>query len=220
MNKLARDKRIQIISLLTEGMSLRAVTRTTGVSINTVTKLLVDAGQACDEFQGAALRNLKCRRVQVDEIWAFCYAKQKNVPEEHRGEYGYGDVWTWTAICADTKLVPSWLVGERTADDAYAFMLDPLSGVSERIQLSADGYRLYVRAVDATFGSDVDFAQIHKVYGNAPAGSREERRYSPAICTGADKKVLSGAPDMAKVSTSYVERQNLTIRMGSAASPA
>src|ERR1700694_5894034 len=157
MNRLDNAKRVQVIAALVEGNSIRATVRMTGIAKNTIVKLLADLGAACDGYQHATLRNLPCKRLQCDEIWSFCYSKAKNVPEEHRGEFGYGDVWTWTAICADTKLVPSWLVGERTADDAYAFMLDLKSRVSERIQLSADGYRLYVRAVDATFGADVDF---------------------------------------------------------------
>jgi IS1 family transposase len=171
-------------------------------------------GSACAAYQDATLRDLRCTRFEADAIWSFCYVKAKNVPEEHRDEYGYGDVWTWTAICADSKLVPSWLVGEPTAEDAYSFMLDLRSRVSERIPWSADGYRLYVRAVDEPFGPDVDFAQILKIYGAAPATTANERRYNPAIGTGADNRVIMADPDLPNVSTSYVERRNLSTRTG------
>lgn len=210
MNKLARDKRIQIISLLVEGMSLRAITRITGVSINTVTKLLIDAGQACDEFQSLALRNLTCRRVQVDEIWAFCYAKQRNVEIAKAAPEGAGDVWTWTAIDADTKLIMSWLVGDRSGDTAKVFISDLASRLLTRVQLTSDGHKSYLQAVDQAFGGDIDYAMLVKHYGEAaePAG-----RYSPGICTGIDKEAISGDPDPDHVSTSYAERSNLTIRM-------
>jgi IS1 family transposase len=185
----------------------------TGAAKNTVTKLLVDLGAACSEYQDEALRDLPCTNVQADEIWAYCYAKQKNVPEEHRGTFGYGDVWTWTAICADTKLVPSWLVGERTIDDAYVFMQDLKSRLSERVQLTTDGYTPYWTAVGLTFGRDIDFAQLQKLYGPDPnvAGTT---RYSPAVCTGTKTRIMRGNPDPEKINTSYVERQNLTMRMG------
>jgi IS1 family transposase len=146
-------------------------------------------------------------------IWAFCYAKQRNVPDQHRGTFGYGDVWTWTAICADTKLVPSWLVGERTMDDAWTFMQDLKGRLASRVQLTTDGHRSYLKAVQHTFGDDVDFAMLHKIYG-APEGGQQERRYSPPVCTGTDVRVISGDPHPAQISTSYVERQNLTMRMG------
>ncbi|WP_066917041.1 transposase [Mycobacterium interjectum] len=213
VNRLSTDQRAQIVSCLCEGMSIRATVRLTGAAKNTVTKLLVELGAACAEYQSAALFDLPCTNIQCDEIWAFCYAKQKNVPEEHRGEYGYGDVWTWTAICADTKLVPSWLVGERTADDAEVFIRDLASRLANRVQLTTDGLRLYVRAVETAFHGDIDYAMLHKIY-DAPAGEGNERRYSPAVCTGIEIRKVNGNPNLAKASTSYVERQNLTMRMG------
>jgi IS1 family transposase len=212
VNRLSTEQRAKIVSCLCEGMSIRATTRVTGAAKNTITKLLVDLGRACAEYQDAYLRDLPCTRIECDEIWSFCYAKQKNVPEEHRGEYGYGDVWTWTAICADTKLVPSWLVGERTGFDAEVFMRDLASRLNNRIQLTTDGNRVYVNAVESAFGSDIDYAMLHKIYASQDA--EDERRYSPAVCTGIEIKIIQGKPNLATASTSYVERQNLTMRMG------
>jgi len=213
MNRLPLERRALILGLLTEGNSMRATSRIAGVSINTVTKLLVDVGAACAEYQDRELRNLPCTNVQADESWAYCYSKQKNVPEEHQGTVGYGEVWTWTAICADTKLVPSWLVGERTIDDAYVFMQDLKSRLPNRVQLTTDGYTPYWTAVGLTFGREIDFAQLQKLYGADPnvAGTT---RYSPAVCTGTKTRIMRGNPDPAKINTSYVERQNLTMRMG------
>jgi IS1 family transposase len=212
MNRLSTEQRARIIGSLVEGNSIRATVRMTGAAKNTVTKLLVDLGAACSEYQDLTLRGLPCKTIECDEIWAYCYAKQRNVPEEHQGTFGYGDVWTWTAICADTKLVPSWLVGERTADDALVFMRDLRSRLSERVQLTTDGHRTYFTAVALAFGYyDLDYAQLVKLYGPDPS---EERRYSPAICTGTKHNILRGNPDPAKISTSYVERQSLTMRMG------
>lgn len=213
VNRLSTEKRAQIVSCLCEGMSIRATVRVTGAAKNTITKLLVELGGACAEYQAAALFDLPCTNIQCDEIWSFCYSKQKNVPDEHQGEFGYGDVWTWTAICADTKLVPSWLVGERTAEDAEVFIRDLASRLANRVQLTTDGLRLYINAVESTFHGDIDYAQLHKIY-ESPAPESNERRYSPAICTGTDIRKVNGNPDMDKVSTSYVERQNLTMRMG------
>jgi IS1 family transposase len=210
MNRLSTDKRAQIIGALVEGNSIRATVRMTGAAKNTVTKLLVDLGAACSDYQDMVLRDLPCKVVQCDEIWAYCYAKQKNVPEEHKGTFGYGDVWTWTAICADTKLVPSWLVGERTVDDAWVFMKDLRGRLAHRVQMTTDGHRPYWTAIGLTFGREIDFAQLQKLYG--PDGG--ERRYSPAALTGTKKVILRGDPDPSKISTSYVERQNLTMRMG------
>jgi IS1 family transposase len=213
MNRLSTVKRAQIIGSLMEGNSIRATVRMTGVAKNTVVKLLVDLGEACSDFQDTTLRDLPCKTVQCDEIWSFCYSKQKNVPQEHVGTFGYGDVWTWTAICADTKLVPAWLVGERTTEDAWPFMNDLQARLANRVQLTTDGYKCYLEAVDLAFGAEIDYAMLHKIYG-APTGQDNERRYSPAVCTGIDAKVIKGQPDSAKISTSYVERQNLTMRMG------
>jgi IS1 family transposase len=213
MNRLSTEKRAQIVGCLVEGNSIRGTVRITGAAKNTVTKLLVDLGAACAEYQDRTLRELPCKTIECDEIWAYCYSKQRNVPEEHRGTFGYGDVWTWTAICADTKLVPSWLVGERTVEDAWVFMEDLKGRLSNRVQLTTDGLRAYWSAVGLTFGRDIDFAQLQKLYG--PDGAiAEQRRYSPAGLTGTKKLILKGNPDPTRISTSYVERQNLTMRMG------
>jgi IS1 family transposase len=213
VNRLSTDQRARIVGCLVEGMSIRATVRVTGAAKNTVVKLLVDLGRACAEYQDAALVDLPCTRIECDEIWSFCYSKAKNVPAEHAGEFGYGDVWTWTAICADTKLVPSWLVGERNGEDAEAFVRDLASRLTRRVQLTTDGHKPYLAAVEAAFGADIDYAMLHKIYG-AATGTGDERRYSPAVCTGIDIRPVTGNPDLAKASTSYVERQNLTMRMG------
>lgn len=212
MNCLSLADRAKILSLLVEGNSMRAVTRITGNSINTVTKLLVDVGQACSEFQNTALRNLPCKRIQCDEVWSFCYAKEKNVPFEYRGLRGYGDVYTWTAIDADTKLVPSWLVGRRDAFYANKFIEDLRSRLAERVQITTDGHKSYLTAIERSFGSQVDYAMLVKLYG-APQGAEDARRYSPAECTGTITGTVAGDPDPKHVSTSFVERQNLTMRM-------
>jgi IS1 family transposase len=211
MNRLSTEKRAAIIGCLVEGNSIRATTRITGAAKNTVTKLLIDLGEACGTYQDRTLVNLPCKTIEVDEIWAYCYAKQKNVPDEHKGTFGYGDVWTWTAICADTKLVPSWLVGERTSSDGFMFLMDLKHRLSERVQITSDGHSAYPAAMNFSFGEDVDWAVLQKIYASDPQG---QRRYSPAICTGIDVSVRRGDPDLSKVSTSYVERQNLTMRMG------
>jgi IS1 family transposase len=208
MNRLTTQKRAQILGLLVEGMSLRAASRVADVSINTVTKLLVDVGTACAEFQDQALRNLPCLRVQCDEIWSFVGAKQKNVAN---GAAGYGDVWTWTALCADTKLIASWMVGSRDGDAAKTFIADLAPRLRNRVQLTTDGHRVYVEAVERAFGADVDYAMLVKVYGEGPRSP--ERKYSPSEFVCATKQKVNGNPDLAQVSTSYVERQNLTMRM-------
>lgn len=190
---------------------MRATSRMADVSINTVTKLLVDVGTACAEYQDKALRNLPCKKVQCDEIWSFCYSKAKNVPKDKRGEFGYGDVWTWTAICADTKLIAAWMIGKRDVEAAYEFMMDLKDRLAERVQLTTDGHKAYLWAVGAAFKSDIDYAQLHKIYGATAAGPG---RYSPAECCGTTTKVIRGQPDKKDISTSYVERQNLTMRMG------
>jgi IS1 family transposase len=211
MNRLSTEKRAAILGMLVEGNSLRATTRMAGCSINTVSKLLLDAGAACTAYQDQTLVKLPCRTIQCDEIWSFVYAKAKNVPQEHQGEFGYGDVWTWTAICADTKLVPAWFVGQRSAEDGFLFLMDLKGRLKYRVQLTTDGHTAYPAAINFSFGSQVDWAVLQKAYGKEPSG---ERRYSPAICTGMDISVKHGNPDPAKISTSYVERQNLTMRMG------
>jgi IS1 family transposase len=210
MNTLTAEKRIQVIAALVEGSSIRSTVRMTGVAKNTVTKLLVDMGTACAEYQDKALRNLTCKRIQCDEIWQFCYAKEKNLREELRGKFGYGDVWTWTAICEESKLIPCWLVGGRGARSAYRFMHDLASRLANRIQLTTDGHRVYADAVESAFGSEVDYAMLVKIYGH---DSQPETRYSPATCIGAQASRIIGNPDMRRVSTSHVERQNLTMRM-------
>jgi IS1 family transposase len=211
MNKLPVAKRAQILGMMVEGVSIRAISRMTNASKNTIVKLLADAGNACSEYQDRTLVNLPCKRLQADEIWSFVYAKQKNVPEEKRGQFGYGDVWTWTALCADTKLVPSWYVGTRDADAAYRFMSDLASRLANRVQLTTDGHHAYLSAVDAAFDRAIDYAMLVKQYGVAPDS---ERRYSPAICLGAERTIIRGRPDPDHINTSYVERQNLSMRMG------
>jgi hypothetical protein len=212
LNRLSAEKRAQIIGALVEGNSIRATCRMTGAAKNTVTKLLVDIGEAAAEYQDRVLRDLPCKVVEADEIWSYCYAKNKNVPEQFKGTPGYGDVWTFTAICADTKLIPTWLVGERTGDDADVFLRDLPDRMDGRIQLSTDGHTMYLSTVGPAFRQQVDYAQIMKIYAADPSDGRG--KYSPAICTGIKKKALKGDPDMERVSTSYVERQNLTVRMG------
>jgi IS1 family transposase len=210
MNRLSTEKRAQIIGCLVEGNSIRATARMTGAAKNTITKLLVDLGEACAEYQDGVFQDLPCKVVEADEIWSFCYAKQKNVPEQFKGTPGYGDVWTFTAICADTKLVFSWLVGERTADDAEVFLTDLASRMANRIQLSTDGHNMYSSTVGLAFNHRVDWAQIQKTY----ASDAGEGKYSPAVCTGVKVRVQKGDPEPGRISTSYVERQNLTMRMG------
>jgi IS1 family transposase len=210
MNKLDRHKQAQVIAALVEGNSIRATVRMTGVAKNTVVKLLADVGKACAEYQDKAFKNLTCERIQCDEIWSFCHCKEKNIPEDKRGQFGYGDVWTFTAICADTKLVPSWYIGRRDADNATVFMRHLASRLNNRVQLTTDGHKMYLEAVEDAFGKDIDFSQLVKIYGMPQDG---EKRYSPAQCLGEEKHRIKGNPDMKHVSTSYVERQNLTMRM-------
>jgi IS1 family transposase len=210
MNVLSIEQRTQIVAALVEGNSMRAISRMTGVSRNTVNKLLIDLGNACSEYQDKILRNLKCQHVQCDEIWSFVGCKQKNVTPDNQGN-GWGDVWTWVAMDADTKLIPCWYIGTRDAGSAYHFIHDLKARLATRVQLTTDGHRPYLHAVEEAFGADIDFAQLVKIYGNAPEGS--EVRYSPAQCMGARRAVISGKPDYNHVSTSMVERQNLTMRM-------
>ena len=210
MNKLNIQKRVQILSCLIEGNSIRSTARITDTSKNTVTKLLCDLGAACAKYQDERLRNLTCKRLQCDEIWSFCYAKEKNVPSDKKGQFGYGDIWTWTAIDADTKLVPAWFVGNRDGETAKIFIEDLKSRLKNRVQLTTDGHSAYLEAVEEAFGCEIDYAMLVKLYGTEPEG---EKRYSPAKCLGAQKHNVTGDPDPKHISTSYGERQNLTMRM-------
>lgn len=211
MNRLPLSRRAQILGLLVEGMSLRAASRLSGASINTVTKLLVDVGRACQAWHDKNVHDLTCKRVQCDEIWSFIYSKQRNIPERLWGAPGIGDVWTWVGIDADTKLAVSWLIGGRDAEYANAFMDDVASRLANRVQLTSDGHAAYLDAVKGAFPDDsIDFATLIKIYGPAP---EPERRYSPPECIGCRKERWQGNRDPKHVSTSFVERQNLTMRM-------
>lgn len=210
MNKLTSAKRAAVVAALVEGNSIRATVRMTGVAKNTVVKLLVDLGAACARYQDETLRNLPCRRLQCDEIWSFVGAKDKNVPAEKVGKFGTGSVWTWTAIDAETKLVPSFLVGTRDLGSAFTFISDLAGRLRNRVQLTTDGHRPYLSAIEDAFGADIDYAVLQKLYGSDPAG---EKRYSPAQCIGTKMEIVTGDPDPKHISTSYVERQNLTMRM-------
>lgn len=211
MNRLTTEKRAQALQMMAEGVSLRAITRLTGISRTTLIKLLEDAGEAFSAYQDRVLVNLPCKRVQVDEAWAFCYAKQKNVPTAKAAPKGAGDIWTWVGLDADSKLAVSWYVGGRDGGAALEFMTDLSKRLANRIQLTSDGHKAYLEAVEETFGTDIDYAQLVKVYGPSVEG---EKRYSPAECTGAIKHRVEGNPDPKYISTSYSERQNLNIRMG------
>jgi len=213
MNRLSLQDRAKIIGCLVEGMSMRATTRLLGCSINTVTKLLVDLGAACLLYQNEVMRDLPCQRIQVDELWAFCYSKQKNTPPNLRNRGERGDIWTWVAIEAQTKLVPSFYVGSRDAKTAKLFIDDLASRLRDRVQLTSDGFKAYLKPVEDAFGSEVDYAMLVKLYGPS-AGSGPETRYSPGECCGAVKGVVCGDPEWDHISTSYVERQNLSVRMG------
>src|SRR5580700_3513300 len=210
MNKLSRADRAHIIRLLVEGNPMRSTSRIADVSINTVTKLLIDAGKVCSDYQDQALRDLQCKRLQPDEIWAFCYAKQRKVPFAKAAPEEAGDIWTWVAIDAETKLVPSWLVGDRSGDTAIRFVCDLSKRLANRVQVTSDGHRAYLEAVEAGFGADVDYAQLVKLYGEVP---HPAGRYSPAAIQGTKTYCCTGKPDPAHISTSFVERQNLTMRM-------
>ena len=211
MNKLTHAKRVLILNMMVEGSSMRSITRVTDVSINTVSKILVDAGEACEAMHNETVRNVPSKRVQCDEIWSFCYAKAKNVATAKAAPEGAGDLWTWTALDADSKLMISWLVGARDAGYASELMQDVASRLTNRVQLTTDGHKAYLSAVEGAFGADIDYAQVVKLYGDAPGPAG---RYSPAECTGIKKTRIEGRPDPAHVSTSYVERSNLTMRMG------
>lgn len=210
MNQLTVSRRALVVATLVEGNSLRATARITGIARMTIEKLLRDLGSACAEYQNERLRDLGCRRMQLDEIWSFVYAKQKKLPQDKRGQFGFGDVWTWVAVDADSKLVPSWLVGPRDAETALAFVNDLAGRLRNRIQLTTDGLRLHLAAVEDAFGGQVDYSMLVKLYRSTPEG---ETRYSPAKCIGTMGETIVGFPDPAHVSTSYAERRNLTMRM-------
>jgi IS1 family transposase len=214
VNKLTVEKRKQVVAALVEGNSMRAISRMADVSRNTINKLLIDLGNACSAYQDKVFRNLNCRRVQCDEIWSFVGCKQKNSTPETRAKNGWGDVWTWVALDAETKLVPCWYVGSRDGAAAYHFINDLKARLSNRIQLTTDGHKAYVEAVEGAFGAEIDYAQLQKIYGSdGGPKSNAEIRYSPAQCMGAKKAIISGTPDYRHVSTSFTERQNLTMRM-------
>jgi IS1 family transposase len=213
MNKLPLLKRVQILAMLCEGSSMRSISRITDVSINTVSKLLVEAGEACLAIHDENVRGVTASRIQCDEIWSFCYAKAKNVATAKGAPEGAGDVWTWTALDADTKLMVAYFVGDRSAESALIVMDDLRARLANRVQLTTDGHNAYLEAVEEAFGADVDYAQLVKLYGVADKGRSAEVRYSPMQCTGIRKRTVEGRPDAKHVSTSHVERMNLSIRM-------
>lgn len=211
MNKLTIEKQVQIVSAMVEGMGINSISRHVRVSKNTVLKLLADLGKACADYQDSAMQNLSLTRLECDEIWSFCFAKQKNVPEEMVGVLGYGDLWTWIAMDAPTKLIPCFHVGRRDALAANEFISDLKSRLANRVQLTTDGHHAYLEAVESAFGSEIDYAQLIKVYGIP----QEEIRYSPADILRTKKQWIAGRPNPKLISTSLIERQNLTVRMSS-----
>jgi IS1 family transposase len=210
MNRLTDDQQIQVIKQICEGSCIRTTVRLTGVAKNTIVKLLVEIGNACARFHDTTVRNLPCKRIQCDEIWSFCYAKDKNVPDDKRGILGFGDVWTWTAIDPDTKLIASWAVGRRDAGTAYEFMQALASRLANRVQVTTDGHRAYLQAVEDAFGANIDYAMLIKLYGG---DDKPETKYSPAECIGTREIKINCNPKPAAISTSHVERHNLTMRM-------
>src|SRR3984893_18669373 len=213
MNKLPLAKRVQILSMLCEGSSMRAITRVTGVSLNTVTKLLIDAGKACWAYHDEHVRGVKATRIQCDEIWAFCYSKQRNVRTAKAAPQGAGDVWTWTAIEASNKLMVSFMVGGRDGEYALALMDDLRGRLANRVQLTTDGHKAYLTAVEEAFGADIDYGMLVKLYGAETHGRGHERKYSPSECVGARKDTITGNPDPKHISTSHTESDNLAMRL-------
>jgi len=211
MNRLSIQERAKILGCLVEGMSVRASCRITGAAKKTVLRLIGEFGAACAEYHDKHVRNISSQRIQCDEIWSFCYAKKKNVPQELQGVYGYGDVYTWTALDADTKLMVSWLVANRNVKAANKFIHDLRDRLVGRIQLTTDGYKIYLNAIENVFAGDIDYAQLVKVYGDGEAAT--EKKYSPSEFVCADKTKVTGNPDQAHISTSFVERSNLSMRM-------
>ncbi|HWN42142.1 MAG TPA: IS1 family transposase [Thermoanaerobaculia bacterium] len=211
MNRMDTKRRAAIVAALVEGVGIRSTCRMTGASKGAVTRLISELGPACAAYMDQAFHDLPCSVLEVDEIWAFCYAKSKNVPSDKKGTFGFGDVWTFTAICADTKLIPSYMVGPRDGGTATEFCQDLAGRLAGRAQITSDGLKIYEGAMADAFGGDVDFAMLQKIYAAAPGG---ETRYSPAECIGCQKQAISGSPDPKRVSTSYVERANLSMRMG------
>ena len=210
MNRLDASRRAQVVRCLCEGNSIRSTVRMTGAAKNTVVKLLVEVGAACTDYMDRTMRNLSCKRLQCDEIWSFVYAKQKNVTRSIAEKQVAGDVWTWTAIDADTKLIPCWMLGQRDSVAARDFMEDLAGRLANRVQLTTDGHKAYLTAVDKAFGDEIDYAMLVKIYGDSLEG---QKRYSPADCIGCEKHTVKGHPDPMHVSTSYAERQNLSMRM-------
>ncbi len=211
VNRLPLAQRVRVLSALVEGSSIRATTRMTGTAKGTILKLVGDLGAACKDYQDKALRNLPCRRIQVDEIWAFCYAKRGNVPSEKKGLFGYGDVWTWTSICTETKVIPHWLVATRGTTSAKIFMKELSARLSNRVQLSSDAHKPYLTAVPDAFGDEVDYGQIVKSYSRDSSIPRGQ--FAPLVCSGTARTQVIGRPRQEHISTSYVERANLTMRM-------
>lgn len=214
MNKLDIKTRVMILNMMVEGMSMRSISRTVGVSINTVTKLLIEAGGACAKYHDETVRNVQTTRVECDEIWSFVYAKNKNVENATAAPDGSGDVWTWTAIDADSKMILSYELGDRSAKTAHEFMFDLQGRLVNRVQLTTDGHKAYLEAVESAFGGEVDYAMLVKMYGDVKGNKGHEKKYSPAGFSGSRKELIVGNPVKELVSTSYIERQNLSMRMG------